>query len=321
MDKKPFVRKKADFLIRTIFVIAGSLYCIWAITAPALKAFWASRPLPGRWTWGAIILFDLGFLMLCLLSCEGDVVQLLTKFTEDGIVQPSFPHSKSIRWQDIRKISGLTTNRIHISSETTKLYLSPLLFRNPREFAIEIKERIPRAAFPDATEVHQESLRHKPRVFDSGIMSFISMRFAKRIVIDVNPSQFVFTDQKDNQRLAFATYLYVDTRGLTPALVAIGEYTQKDFREEDGIQRIDVFNFEEPLPLECSTLTRDDLIEAIFEYGIGRIYEKYWLPQIRPVVFIRGIDQFNVYFENPRDVLKVAAKRSGASVVIFDGVP
>jgi hypothetical protein len=129
-----------------------------------------------------------------------------------------------------------------------------------------------------------------------------------------------FTDQKDNQGFSLETSLSVDNRALKSSLVAIGEDVQRSYGEEAGIYRINVFNFNEPLPTGI-TFSRDNLIKAIFEYGIARIYEKHLIPKMRPVVYIRGADRFKNHFVNPRNELAIAAKEGGAMVVIFDEIP
>ena len=114
MNLRPFERRKAFFLSQIVFAVASSLFCVWMITYPALKAVFENKPLPNEWTWSAIILFDLVFLILCVGLCTEPCIQLLTEFTEEGILQLSFPSSKFIRWQDIQRVS-VKANHIQIS--------------------------------------------------------------------------------------------------------------------------------------------------------------------------------------------------------------
>ena len=67
-----------------------------------------------------------------------------------------------------------------------------------------------------------------------------------------------------------------------------------------------------------TTFSRADLVQVIFYYAIGKIYENDFLPTLRPVVFILGADRFVNYLTNPRDEFRIAAKNGGAKEVIFD---
>ncbi len=191
MNLRPFERRKAFFLSQIVFAVASSLFCVWRmITYPALKAVFENKPLPNEWTWSAIILFDLVFLILCVGLCTEPCIQLLTEFTEEGILQLSFPSSKFIRWQDIQRVS-VKANHIQISGQTTKLDLHILSFKHPKEFTIELKGRIPKSVI--SANVHWEIAQHRQRALHPKIMKFLFFRLAKQIAIDIHPSRFTFT--------------------------------------------------------------------------------------------------------------------------------
>jgi hypothetical protein len=58
----------------------------------------------------------------------------------------------------------------------------------------------------------------------------------------------------------------------------------------------------------------------LFEYGIGRCFENFWVPQLRPVVCILGAGRFNEHFKNPRELFELVAKWGGARYIFFDKI-
>jgi hypothetical protein len=152
------------------------------------------------------------------------------------------------------------------------------------------------------------------------MMKFLAMHFTRRIVIDVSPTRFTFTCPKRNYTNSVTTSVYMKHTGSKYVLTAVGEEAAIGCRSGPDIQRIEVFNFAEPLPAGAN-FTRDILIEALFEFGLGKVYEKTVIPEIRPVVYIHGAERFQDRFDNPREKLGALAKDGGAMVVIFDENP
>ena len=139
---------------------------------------------------------------------------------------------------------------------------------------------------------------------------------SKQIIIDVFPSKFIVTRADKDLNFLIPTFVYLDNSGSKSLLLSIGEEPPSEHSTNRGIVRIDVFDAE-PLP-PGTIFSRDDLIEFIFEFGIGRCFEMSLLPQLRPVVFILGVDRFNALLENPREVFEKSAKLGGAGIVVFD---
>ncbi|MBK8418746.1 hypothetical protein [Candidatus Villigracilis saccharophilus] len=148
-------------------------------------------------------------------------------------------------------------------------------------------------------------------------MNFLFKYFAKQIVVNVHPSKFIFTCSKDNINFSIETFVYIDNGKSKSEFIAIGNELPSNQLTKPDIYRINIFDLNEPLPPR-TTFSRADLIQVIFQYSIGKIYENDFLPTLRPVVFILGADGFTNYLANPRDELRVAAKNGGAKVVIFD---
>ena len=148
-------------------------------------------------------------------------------------------------------------------------------------------------------------------------MNFLFKYFAKRVVVDAHPSRFTFNCLKDNINFSVATFVYIDNSRTKSFFITIGEEVPNNHLAKPDIYRINVFDLDEPLPPK-TTFTRDNLVQAIFEYGFGKVYENDILPRLRPIAFVLGADRFNGYFSNPRDELRNAAKRGGAKEVIFD---
>lgn len=141
--------------------------------------------------------------------------------------------------------------------------------------------------------------------------------FAKRIVVRVHPKQFVFTCAKDNFELSIPTFVYIDNSLEKSYLLGIGEEWPKDQPIRPEAYRVDIFEDKQPLPPKTS-FSRNDLLEAIFAYGVGKTLEKSFWPVLRPILFILDADQLKEVFSNPRDKLLTAAKGAGAIEVIFD---
>jgi len=157
----PFERRILHSIFQIVFVVTSGIYISWWITAPAVNSVLRNQPQPlsEHWLWGAIFLFDLGFLVICTYLCIEESIQMMTRFTDEGITQPSFPRSKLIRWQDVQTIRGLSTNTIRILTSTTQISLNLISFRNPQDFIDELKVRVPTSALPSTDELALENMR------------------------------------------------------------------------------------------------------------------------------------------------------------------
>jgi hypothetical protein len=148
-------------------------------------------------------------------------------------------------------------------------------------------------------------------------MSILYRYLSRRIIIDLYPSWFVFTLQGKNSSLCIATFLYFRKDEALWVPLAIGEEISSEYLSAPNIYRINLFGSNDHLPAEWS-LDREVLIQLFLEYGIGKCFESFWLPQLRPIVFLLGADRFGAQFKNPGDVFAEAARCAGACLVILD---
>jgi hypothetical protein len=127
----------------------------------------------------------------------------------------------------------------------------------------------------------------------------------------------VFTLQGKNSSLCIATFLYLrkDENMWTP--IAIGEDIPREQLSDPNVRRIRLFEPEDILPGDQAS-RQPELIQLLFEYGIGKCFESFWVPQLRPIVFLLGVERFGAQFKNPSDVFAEAARCAGARLVILD---
>ena len=148
-------------------------------------------------------------------------------------------------------------------------------------------------------------------------MSLLFKYFAKRIIIDLHPSKFTFSIKEKDINISFAPFLYLENGESMWMPIAIGEDISKEQLTKPNIYRVELFNLENKVPSDI-VWNKEVLIQLLFEYGIGKCFENFWFPQLRPVVFILGVSRFSKHLENPKEVFEDAAKRGGARIVIFD---
>jgi hypothetical protein len=98
--------------------------------------------------------------------CSAPVIQLMTKYTDSGIEQPSFWGSKFLHWQDVQEIRNITTSEIILVGSDAKISANLILFKNPQGFLSEIRLRIPESAYPSENKINLEIYRRKQN--DSG---------------------------------------------------------------------------------------------------------------------------------------------------------
>ncbi len=133
----------------------------WQITSPELRSSLGQNPLPVGWTWAQVILIDLSiFLLIGYLSLQ-PIIQVLTKFTDNGIEQPTLFQNKVIDWQDVQEIRNITTANIEISGSKTKIYLNPVLFVDHHALINELRLRVPALVFPSDEQIAREVNKHK----------------------------------------------------------------------------------------------------------------------------------------------------------------
>jgi hypothetical protein len=147
-------------------------------------------------------------------------------------------------------------------------------------------------------------------------MCLLHKRFAKRIIVDLYPTFFTFICEKENCNVSVPTLVFLGTDQLKTEVVAIGE-PPKYPTSYPIIQRIDVFSADAPSLLK-TTLTREDLISYIFEFGILNLFTPSIIPNLKPLVFLLGADRFTSILPNSKALFEKCALRAGAIEVFFD---
>ncbi len=66
------------------------------------------------------------FLLFAYISAL-PIIQLMTKYTDGGIEQPSIFGSKFLRWQDVKEIRNITTGGIILVGSETKINVNLFL--------------------------------------------------------------------------------------------------------------------------------------------------------------------------------------------------
>ena len=113
-------------------------------------------------------------LLVFALICSSPVIQLMTKYTDSGIEQPSFFGTKALQWQDVKEIRNITTGGIILIGSDVKINVNLFLFKNPQGLLSEIRARIPESAYPSETQINQEINRRKQNdAGRSAIVAFI----------------------------------------------------------------------------------------------------------------------------------------------------
>jgi hypothetical protein len=110
-------------------------------------------------------------------------------------------------------------------------------------------------------------------------MNLLFTYLAKRIVIDVHPSKLTFSIKEKDISISFAPFLYLYRDDGTWMPVSIGDEIPAEDRNNPDIVRIDINDFENDMLLN-SVISNVDFLQVLFEYGIGRCFENYWIPQL-----------------------------------------
>ena len=150
-------------------------------------------------------------------------------------------------------------------------------------------------------------------------MDPLSKYLAKRIIIELSPLQFTFSIREKNICISFAPFMYLQRDENMWIPIAIGEEIPVEYSNNPDVFRIAINDFRENLSSN-SIISNESFLQLLFEYGIGRCFESFWIPQLKSVVYILGASRFNEHFKNPREMLELVAKRGGAKHVVFDKI-
>lgn len=116
-----------------------------------------------------------------LFPCSAPIIQLKTKYTDNGIEQPSFFGVKSLYWKDVAEICNITTSEIILAGSGTKIRINLFLFKNPQGLLSEIRSRIPESAYPSEAQINREIYRRKQN--DSGRVAIGAFLIAALVFI------------------------------------------------------------------------------------------------------------------------------------------
>lgn len=136
------------------------------------------------------ILFYVGFILFFTFPYIPLIIQLMTKFTDSHIGQPSLFGVKILHWQEIIEIRDLTTAKIILVGSDTKINIIVFVYKFPQELLTEIRSRVPDAVFPSETQMVRDIYRRKQK--NAGRSALSSFIFIVLIFIFVKNLYAVF---------------------------------------------------------------------------------------------------------------------------------
>ena len=104
------------------------------------------------------------------------------------------------------------------------------------------------------------------------------MNLRPTILIDLSSEYIDFTLKK--RSIHFAAYMNIRIHEGKAVPIAIGEK-----REYPNSILLGVYDFD---GITKFNLEKTELLQLMMEYGIGKLFEKYWYPPRRPLVIFRG---------------------------------
>lgn len=155
MNKNPFQRSTSIVLILLAITLSVPVIFIGVTTQSAIISGDLMK-IPGF-----MILFLSGILFLFCYICSIPIIQLMTKYTDNGIQQLSVTGWKFLAWNDVKEIQNITTGNIILIGSKTKIYINPFLFTNPQNLLAEIRLRIPESSYPSENQANQEIIHQK----------------------------------------------------------------------------------------------------------------------------------------------------------------
>jgi hypothetical protein len=154
MSNDPFRRSTAIVWGAAILLMSVPVVFIWLTAESTIRE--------KDWSPSFFVIFFFGGILLLFAYLSSlPVIQLMTKYTENGIEQPSLFGSKFLPWHDVQEIRNITTGAMILIGTDTKISINLNLFQDPHAFLSAIRSRIPEYAFPSEAQIRQEILRHK----------------------------------------------------------------------------------------------------------------------------------------------------------------
>jgi hypothetical protein len=133
------------------------------------------------------------------------------------------------------------------------------------------------------------------------------MGISPEITITINPN-FIEFQWKENL-IRLEPYVNMDMNKRSP--VRIGENS-----EYPNTVLVGVFDPKSEIP---SYPDKFPFLQMIFEYGIGKMFEKQHLPMLKPIMIVRGIDSLKeVFFGYQHALIYTALIKAHAQTVRFE---
>ena len=143
-----------------------------------------------------------------------------------------------------------------------------------------------------------------------GLLAWLLDRFGPRITVQVDPDAFLFTTGKTAVHLG--TFLYLDTSGGTPRVLAVGE----EVPMVAGVIRVDLFRNANGLSTSAINVSKMDCLSAFCRLGIQKLTRRSSM--IRPHVTVIGLATLDpVLHGYQATVLRQALESTGASMIVF----
>jgi hypothetical protein len=150
MNNNPFERSPLTAWILIAIVMAGPVAFIFVMVKFTIGG-----------TSTFCFPFYAGIFLFFAYFCSYPIIQLMTKYTDNGIEQPSIFGPISLSWQDVKEIRNITTGHITILGPHAKIRINLHLFNNPQNLLAEIRSRIPTHVYPSDSQIDQEIYRRK----------------------------------------------------------------------------------------------------------------------------------------------------------------
>ena len=129
--------------------------------------------------------------------------------------------------------------------------------------------------------------------------------FMPRIVVDIDPKEFLF--RRGARQARIATYMYISNSDAL--VVSVGEAV----KESEHITRVDLFD-----PFKQPALDKYECLEAYFRYGIRKMLDRKY--SLRPILYIRNADSLShILCGYHYKLLWLAATNGGAYECWFIG--
>lgn len=143
---------KRNWWIAFLFgtVLAGMAgFCLYVITWPALKAARLGQPLPPTWSWPAIVIVDVGIILLHGSLFFHLLFQLQMVFTKEGVRMPGIFKSKFMRWADVAYVDGVSirSSLLKLTDSKQSIIINKLYYQEPEKLMALVTERLPESCY------------------------------------------------------------------------------------------------------------------------------------------------------------------------------